>query len=318
MKEANQQDMGPYRDTPCQGWRPPASPFAVESSSAVLVQLRHEAEAGLYAPRGEHEIGGVLFGVNEPDCVRIVASRPLMCEHTMGPGFVLSEKDEKHLAQLISAPATDSELAGLKALGWYHSHIASPIFLSERDLEIHSRHFREPFHIALVIRLSSERQPRAGFFFRELSGAMRTDSSYEEFTIQTSPPRTIAPSPSPLDGSPGGPVAALETPPHRPLACPRCGSNRIRRSHRSKAFERLANLFGYYPFRCQECLSRPFLKTVDLRERIHHTSHKRQAERRRAWLRTRREILLWSGGILGFLLILFYLVRDTGPKPDEP
>jgi hypothetical protein len=33
----------------------------------------------------------------------------------MGPGFVLSEKDEKRLAKLISAPATDPELNGLQA-----------------------------------------------------------------------------------------------------------------------------------------------------------------------------------------------------------
>jgi predicted RNA-binding Zn-ribbon protein involved in translation (DUF1610 family) len=241
-----------------------------------------------------------------------------MCEHAMGPGFVLSKKDEKHLAQLISVPATGSELAGLQVLGWYHSHIASPIFLSERDLEIHSRYFHEPFHVALVIGLSSERQPRAGFFFREPSGAMRTDSSYEEFTIQPPPPRFPVLSPFPLGALPGNPFATSQTSPRRLLACPKCGSRRVRRSHRSNTLDRLVGLFGYHAFRCQECLSRPFLKTSDLRERIHHTSRKRQAERRRTWSRTRREIILWSGGILGFLLILSYLVRESDPKSDEP
>jgi hypothetical protein len=29
-------------------------------------------------------------------------------------------------------------------------------------------------------------------------------------------------------------------------------------------------------------------------------------------------MLLWGGGILGFLAILYYVIRDTGPKPDQP
>jgi hypothetical protein len=34
--------------------------------------------------------------------------------------------------------------------------------------------------------------------------------------------------------------------------------------------------------------------------------------------RTRWEMLLWGGGVFGFLAILYYLIRDTGPKPDAP
>ena len=45
---------------------------------------------------------------------------------------------------------------------------------------------------------------------------------------------------------------------------------------------------------------------------------KRPEERKRARQRTRREMLLWGGGIFGFLAILYYIVRDTGPKPDAP
>jgi hypothetical protein len=35
-------------------------------------------------------------------------------------------------------------------------------------------------------------------------------------------------------------------------------------------------------------------------------------------MRTRREILLWGTGIIGFLLILLYLTRESGPKQDQP
>src|ERR1022692_4325822 len=114
----------------------------------------------------------------------ILASKPLPCEHALGPGFVLAAKDEKRLAQLISAPATAPELNGLQALGWFHSHIRSRIFLSERDLQIHSRYFAAPYQIALVVHPRSDGPARAGFFFREDSGEMCTESSYAEFTLE--------------------------------------------------------------------------------------------------------------------------------------
>ena len=44
-------------------------------------------------------------------------------------------------AACIAAAGLETDLAGLNVLGWYHSHIYSKIFLSERDLQIHF-----PFH----------------------------------------------------------------------------------------------------------------------------------------------------------------------------
>ena len=303
-------------------WRIPQCPLLMECSSAVLEQIRREVEAGRNLVRAERETGGVLFGIHEPGRICILACKALQCEHAMGPGFVLSEKDEKRLAQLISAPATDPELNGLEALGWYHSHIRSRIFLSERDLQIHSRYFAAPFQVALVIRPESERPARAGFFFHEPSGEMRTESSYEEFTIEIPPP--AAPELKPA-------VVSKQAPSHRrtpsrvkpeqqtETLCPKCGSKHLRRSRRTGPIERFREFFGFYPYRCHECLSRSFLKTSsDLLERARSSPRKRPEERRRARERTRREMLLWGGGIFGFLAILYYLIRDTGPKPDAP
>jgi ribosomal protein L37AE/L43A len=105
----------------------------------------------------------------------------------------------------------------------------------------------------------------------------------------------------------------------REAICPKCGSQRLRRSRRTGPIERLRELFGFYPYRCHECLSRSFLRTSSgLLELARSKSKKRPEERRRARERTRREILLWGSGILGFLAILYYLIRDTGPKPDAP
>ena len=305
-------------------WRIPQCPFLMEYSPAALEQIRREVDSGRSFPGGERETGGVLFGLHEPDRICILAWKPLPCEHAMGPGFVLSEQDEKRLAKLIAAPATDPELSGLEALGWYHSHIRSRIFLSERDLQIHSRYFAAPYQIALVIHPRSDGPARAGFFFTESSGEMRTESSYEEFTIEAPPP--AAPEFKPPVVSTPAPSRRGTPPPAKPperqrqpeAICPKCGSTHLRRSRRTGPIEQVCALFGFFPYRCHECLSRPFLKTTSLLERARTSRRQRPEERRRARERTRREILLWGGGILGFLAILYYLIRDSGPKPDQP
>ena len=309
--------------SPSKTWRFPQCAFVMECSSAVLEQVRREVEQAYKAHRGKLETGGVLFGIHEPDRIQILAAKPLQCEHAMGPGFVLTENDEKRLAQLIVAPTTDPELKGLLALGWYHSHIRSRIFLSERDLQIHSRYFDATFQVALVIRRESERPTRAGFFFRESSGEMRTDASYEEFTIETYPPAVpelkppVVSRPAPSRIRTPAP-AKPQQPQQREAICPKCGSKHLRRSRRTGPIERFCAVFGFYPYRCHECLSRSLLKTSNLLERIQSIPRKRPEERRRVRERTRREVLLWGGGILGFMAILYYLVRDTGPKSEQP
>src|ERR1019366_2942601 len=100
---------------------------------------------------------------------------------------------------------------------------------------------------------------------------MRTESSYEEFTIEVPPP--AAPELKPA-------VVSKQAPSHRrtpsrvkpeqqaETLCPKCGSKHLRRSRRTGPIERFREFFGFYPYRCHECLSRSFLKTSsDLLER---------------------------------------------------
>lgn len=288
-------------------WRFPRCAFVVECSPTVLEQIRQEVERGFRSPRGERETGGVLFGRYEQDCVRILAQRPLPCEHAIGPGFVLSAKDEERLAALILAPHSDARLNSLEALGWYHSHIQSKIFLSERDCRIHSTYFDAPFQIALVLRPAHDRPMRAGFFFKESSGEMRADSCYAEFTVESASPRDALRAESSATRA-----ASAETDASRRLrpTCPKCGGKHIRRSHRQNALEQLMGYFDLYPYRCGECLSRFLRKSPSgLLEHRRGRSEKRPAERRRTRLRTRDQMLLWGGGVVGFLFFMFYSMR---------
>lgn len=132
-----------------------------------------------------------------------------------------------------------------------------------------------------------------------------------------SPPPQPTPAPAPRKSR----VKREQPEPPKPTEslCPKCGGNKLRRSRRTGPFERFRGLLGSYPYRCQECLTRSFLKTSSpLLDRARSSRRRRPEERKRAWQRTRREMLLWSGGIIGFLAILYYLIRDTGPKQDQP
>jgi hypothetical protein len=132
---------------------------------------------------GGVEIGGVLFGVRTPDSIEICAQRPLGCEYAFGPSFTLSENDRRTLEQLLASVATDADLAGMQPVGWYHSHTRSDISLSEKDLELYSRYFPEPWQIALVLRPYRFDPVRAGFFFREPDGSIDAKATRHEFVI---------------------------------------------------------------------------------------------------------------------------------------
>ena len=126
------------------------------------------------------------------------------------------------------------------------------------------------------------------------------------------------------------------------LVCPLCGCKHVRRSPRRGLVERFRSLFSFYPYRCLGCSSRSFLRTsssllqpkrttgltehfgeiLGLRtgrwrrsvSRFFLYPRKWLARRRRPWYRTRREMLLYGSGILGFLALLSLLIWATGTK----
>lgn len=166
-------------------WRAAGHPKVIEYPASLLNQLRDAAVEGFNRlPHGGIEIGGVLFGVHRGDVIRILAFRPLACEYAFGPGFVLSQNDQAGLEKLLQDAARDPDLQGLEPVGWYHSHTRSEIFLSERDLEIYNRFFPHKWQIALVLRPVRQQPARAGFFFREGDGSIRTESSHGEFVLE--------------------------------------------------------------------------------------------------------------------------------------
>jgi hypothetical protein len=160
-------------------------PYAIHCGNAILGELAAAALEGLCRlRRGGLEIGGVLYGRREPGRITIEAARDLDCEHALGPAFRLSDADWDRLAAMLSGPASDPELEGLEAVGWYVSHTRCGLELTEHDLEIFSRCFRDPAHFALVLNPSRLQPARAGYFARAVDGTVLLNAPITEFCIE--------------------------------------------------------------------------------------------------------------------------------------
>ncbi len=156
-------------------WRLAGHPQVVEYAIPVLDDIVADVVSGFRKfPHGGLGVGGVLFGEGEKHLVRILATRPMPCDHTAGPTFTLSDADHQALDRLLAEAGNDPDLAGLKPVGWYHSHTRSGLHFTPSDLDVHERHFPEPWQIAVVLRPDLDRPTAAGIFTRGEGGAVPT------------------------------------------------------------------------------------------------------------------------------------------------
>jgi proteasome lid subunit RPN8/RPN11 len=178
--------MEPHSERPLVTWSAPRRPYKVEFAPRTLDDIRLAVVDAFFSlPRGGTEIGGILLGYFRDGTLRILDSRPLECEHAMGPSFSLSARDHARLAELLADAASGAPER--QSVGWYHSHTRSEIFLTEADREIHLRYFPEPWQTALVLRPHAMRPARAGFFFREADGSLRSEAPDSELVLEDLP-----------------------------------------------------------------------------------------------------------------------------------
>ncbi len=174
-------------------WQADGFSTTVEYSLAVMEEIRRRAVDELNAlGHGGLEIGGVLYGVRHGDILRVLASAEGPCEHALGPGFVLSEKDRLGLAKLVGAPP-----AGMETIGWYCSHTRSRVVLTPNDCAIFERFFPRPRQVALVVKPTLLGPAQAAFLFLE------PFAPHREFSLQ---PRPIPPISPVADSRPAAPA----------------------------------------------------------------------------------------------------------------
>lgn len=182
-------------------WAVAEHPLAVECPWFILEEINGAVQEGFRRlSRGGVEVGGVLFGRKTDNVVRIIAWRPMLCEHSRGPAFLLSNSDKQRLIEQLEAAGRDPQLQVLEPVGWFVSHTKAGLMMTDDDLDLFQRYFPEPWNVTLVYNPSRQGQTRAGFFVRDGNGLVRSDATYREFTVTgVRTPKAEAPAPLPED-----------------------------------------------------------------------------------------------------------------------
>jgi len=143
-------------------WRCPLLSIDVRCANDVLETIRVEAvDAFNRLPHGGLETGGMLLGRQTEGFVEILACQPLVCEHSTGPSFVLSEKDEMKLEGALAELKPE-----IRPIGLYMTHSRRGFSLVESDRRIMDRYFPELWQMALLLMPSKLGPTSAGFFVR--------------------------------------------------------------------------------------------------------------------------------------------------------
>src|SRR5258708_30789214 len=77
-------------------------------TAALVRDLRARAiEAFVSLPKRGVEIGGVLYGHQVADSIRMESFTEAPCEHRYGPSYALSAADREQLSELVAQLAAD-------------------------------------------------------------------------------------------------------------------------------------------------------------------------------------------------------------------
>jgi proteasome lid subunit RPN8/RPN11 len=186
--------------------------LAIEWEAPVLEDIRRRAVDGFNRfGHGGLQVGGVLYGVQEPGAIRILRCTEIACEHARGPGFLLSANDEAALALQLAAHQE------LTPVGWYCSHTRSGIELTAADRELYQRFFPEAWQVALVVQPTRWGPAEAGFHVRQADGSVN-DSPVQRLTLEPPRvPRAVSSSVETIE-EPAPPAAPAKVTPARPAS----------------------------------------------------------------------------------------------------
>ena len=162
---------------------------------------------------GGREIGGVMYGSRVEGVIRVATWRPITSEYAHGDILKLSNNDRMTLAVQFEAARGNPELKQLRPVGWFVSHPAGGVAMTESDQETYSGFFPESSQVTLVIHPTGGGRAEAGFFVREADGSVRSESSYKQFVLE--PPVVVEPVTAVAPPEPAPVAAPVSAPPER-------------------------------------------------------------------------------------------------------
>src|ERR1039457_2034026 len=196
-------------------WEVPQKPVSVRIPFNLIDRLEREAVESFRSltSRGS-EIGGLLVGDVAPGSLLVdsIADYELIaCDYSRGPLYRLSDADLGRFEQAIQQRLA----AGRGIAGFFRSHTRKGISLDGDDLAFFQARFRDPHHIALLVRPFATKASTAGIFVWE-NGKVNAEASYLEFPFRSS---ELAPGHPPAPDPRAAPPSA--PPPQAPKSTPR-------------------------------------------------------------------------------------------------
>ena len=190
-------------------WELPGSTFRVTYSLSTFHEIDFQVNEGYRRiPHGGIETGGLLYGTVRENEARIEAFRPIECEHSMGPSFVLSERDVAALRAQIASGASDPDLSRWQLLGWFVAHTRSELRMNERERALFDELFAGPYRLMMLVKPERFQPTRFAFLVRAADGAMEQDGSTRAIIL-----------PLPGQAKAGAePAASIPAPDARPAA----------------------------------------------------------------------------------------------------
>lgn len=112
----------------------------VEFAHKTLESIRFESSRASNGVGGIG-IGGVLLGTQVGCAYRVFDWRPIACDHSRGPGFLLSDRDVAGMAAFLDGVRVEAEGQQWKILGWFVSHPHGGLTLSGEERALQNRFF---------------------------------------------------------------------------------------------------------------------------------------------------------------------------------
>src|SRR5215471_12073513 len=165
-------------------WEVPQKPVAVRIPYELIDRLEREAVESFRSVTSKgSEIGGLLIGgvtAGSPLLVSIDDYQLIECEYSRGPLYRLNQADLTKFQRAIEQRIA----AGAGIAGFFRTHTRKGISLDPDDLAVLDAAFREPHHIALLVRPFATKASAAGIFIRE-AGKIASEASYLEFPFRS-------------------------------------------------------------------------------------------------------------------------------------
>jgi periplasmic protein TonB len=166
-------------------WEVPQKPVSVRIPFSLIDRLERDAVESFRSltSRGS-EIGGLLVGEVSPGSPLVVSIADydlIACDYSRGPLYRLSDADMGRFEQAIQQRLA----SGRGIAGFFRSHTRKGISLDADDLTFFQARFRDPHHIALLVRPFATKASTAGIFIWE-NGKVNGDASCLEFPFRSS------------------------------------------------------------------------------------------------------------------------------------